>query len=392
MRDFARIGEMLGMRGLDGWLLYDFRGSNPTAVDVLELRGTMRSRRFFAWIDRKGKLTLVIHRIEQQPFEELPGERRLFASFEELKTSLGKVLAGAKRIAMEYCPLGTIPYLSRVDAGTLELVRSFGVAIESSADLVQELLCVLTGTQRFTHAQAAELVDRAKDDAFARIQKMLRRGDVPTELHIQRFLMGRFEAFGIETDHAPIVAVGPHSGNPHYAPSEESNAPIERDRLVLIDLWGKLKHPEAVYADITWVGYTGSAVPEKVLDVFHHVIGARDAALELIRLRKDRRQRVLGCEADRAARAVIERGGYGAHFIHRTGHNIGAASDHGDGANLDDFETHDDRELLNGTCFSIEPGIYLPEFGIRSEIDVFLDDNGVPNVYTPMQTGIVDVG
>jgi Xaa-Pro aminopeptidase len=292
---------------------------------------------------------------------------------------------------MEYCPEGAIPYLSRVDAGTLELVRTYGVEVVSSAELVQRFLCRWDEAQVASHRRALDAIDAAKDAAFARIGEAHRRGEAPLETEVQRFLMERFEAAGLETDHPPIVAVNGHAGDPHYEPSERTPTPIRRGDLVLIDLWARGKGPRDVYADITWVGFCGDRPPAKLEEIFRITAEARDLGLATLE-RAFREGRTLrGWEVDRAVRDQIASRGYGDRFVHRTGHSIGT-SVHGDGANLDDLETHDTRLLVPGLAFSIEPGIYLPDegLGVRSEIDVFLAAEG-PKVFSKVQRELVRV-
>jgi len=292
---------------------------------------------------------------------------------------------------MEYMPGGAIPTLSRVDAGTLELVRSFGVEVVSSADLVQRFFCRLDAGQVESHRRALAAIDAAKDAAFLRIGDALRRGETLLETDVQAFLMERFAAADLETDHAPIVAVNGHAGDPHYSPSPATPTPIRRGDLVLIDLWARGKGPRDVYADITWVGYCGDRPPERLEKIFRVAAEARDAGLEAL-ARASREGRTLaGFEVDRVVRGRVEAAGFGERFVHRTGHSIETRV-HGDGANLDDLETHDTRPLVPGLAFSIEPGIYLPEegLGVRTEIDVFLADDG-PKVFSPIQREIVRI-
>jgi Xaa-Pro aminopeptidase len=291
---------------------------------------------------------------------------------------------------MEYCPLGSIPYLSRVDAGTVELVRSFGVEVVSSADLVQHFLCRLSPAQIDSHRRAALTIDRAKDEAFRFIAERIRAGRPALETEVQAGIMDFFARAGLVTDHAPIVAVDSHAGDPHYVPRAEVARPCAANSLVLIDLWAKEDDAAAVFADVTWMGYAGERVPDSIVEVFDLVVAGRDLGIETVRRRYAAREPLEGWMVDRAVRDLITARGFGDAFVHRTGHNIGAHADHGDGANLDDLETHDTRALVPGLCFSIEPGVYLPEFGVRSEINVVLEPDG-PKVYTPAQREMVRV-
>jgi Xaa-Pro aminopeptidase len=393
--DVPALQRALAELGLDGWLLYDFHGQNPTALHVLGLGGKMLTRRFFLLVPRGGEPTLLVHAIEVSQFSPaVPGRREVYASWASLREGLGRALGSlprGARVAMEYFPGGALPTLSRVDAGTLELVRSFGVEVVSSADLVQRFLCRLDGAQVESHRRALAAVDAAKDAAFARIGEAQRRGETPLETEIQGFLMDRFREAGLETDHPPIVAVNGHAGDPHYAPSAATPTPIRRGDLVLIDLWARGKGARDVYADITWVGYCGESPPERLERIFRVAAEARDAGLDAL-ARAHREGRTLaGFEVDRTVRGVVEAAGFGDRFVHRTGHSIETRV-HGDGANLDDLETHDTRPLVPGLCFSIEPGIYLPEegLGVRTEIDVFLAEDG-PKVFSRIQREIVRI-
>jgi len=384
----ADIQQALAERDLDGWLLWDFRGQNPTAVAALGLAGHMLTRRWAYWIPRSGEPALLVHRIEAGSMPPRAGAVRTYAGYRELDGRLREVLSGRRRVAMEYCPLGAIPYLSRVDAGTIELVRSFGVEVVSSADLVQDFLCRLTPAQIDSHRRAAVAIDHAKDEAFRFIAERIRAGRPALETEVQARIMDEFRRAGLVTDHPPIVAVDRHAGDPHYVPRTETARPCGPGSLVLIDLWAKEDSPPAVFADITWMGYAGATPPAEIARVFDVVTRARDLGLETVRRFHAAGERIEGWSVDRAVRDFIAAEGFGEHFVHRTGHNTGAHADHGDGANLDDLETHDVRALVPGLCFSIEPGIYFPEFGVRCEIDVVLESEG-PKVYTPPQRDLV---
>lgn len=386
----AEIQTFLAEHGLDGWLLWDFRGQNPTAVAALGLGGHMLTRRFAYFVPRDDEPTLIVHRIEAGSLPRPAGKLAAYAGYVELHRALERILAGRRRVAMEYCPLGAIPYLSRVDAGTVELVRSLGVEVVSSADLVQHFLCRLTPAQIETHRRAALALDRAKDEAFRGIAERIRAGRPALETEVQEWISRSIASSGMITDHPAIVAVDAHAGDPHYVPRADVAKPCVEGSLVLLDLWGKEDATEAVFADITWVGYAGAAVPDRIATVFDVVVGGRDLGVETLRRAHAENRRLQGWQVDRAVRDHIAARGYGDAFIHRTGHNIGAAADHGDGANLDDFETRDTRTLVEGLCFSIEPGVYLDDFGIRSEIDVVLEADG-PKVYTPAQTAMVKI-
>jgi Xaa-Pro aminopeptidase len=392
--DISALQRALAEQDLDGWLLYDFHGQNPTAVSALGLGGHMLTRRWFYLVPRAGEPTALVHAIEVGSFPaEVPGRRVPFGSWASLREALGSLLGSLpprRRLAMEYFPMSAIPYLSRVDAGTLELIRSYGVEVVPSGDLVQRFLCRWDAAQVESHRRALAAIDGAKDAAFARIGEALRKGETLRETEVQRFLLDRFAEADVECDHPPIVAVNAHAADPHYEPTDATAAPIHHGDLVLIDLWARGKGPRDVYADITWVGICGQP-SRRQQEVFDVVAGARDHGLATLE-RAHREGRILqGWEVDRVVRDHVAAKGFGDRFIHRTGHSIGVAV-HGDGANLDDLETHDTRPLVPGLGFSIEPGVYLPAegIGVRLEIDVFLAEDG-PKVFGKIQRELVRI-
>jgi Xaa-Pro aminopeptidase len=394
--DVPALKRALAELGLDGWLLYDFCGQNPTALHVLGLGGRMLTRRFFLLVPREGEPVLLAHAIEQSQFPpEVPGRRERYASWTSLQDGLGRMLSAlprGARIAMEYHPGGAIPTLSRVDGGTLELVRGFGVEVVSSADLVQRFLARLDEGQVESHRRALAAIDAAKDEAFSRIGEALSRGETLLETDVQALLVERFREAELETDHPPIVAVNGHAADPHYAPSPQTASPIRRGDVVLVDLWARGRGPRDVYADITWMAFCGDRPPERLERIFRVAADARDAGLESLRGAHREGRTLAGFEVDRVVRGVVEAAGFGPFFLHRTGHSIETRV-HGDGANLDDLETHDTRPLVTGLAFSIEPGIYLADegMGVRTEIDVFLAADG-PKVFAPIQQELVRVG
>ena len=391
MLNVPALQEDLAARKLAGWLLYDFRSQNPTAQTALDLAGHMLTRRWFYFVPARGEPTLIAHAIERDNFPPLPGRRVLYSGWEALMTQLRALKLGAGPVAMEYFPLGAIPYLSRVDAGTIELIRSLGVEIVSSADLVQAFLCRWNADAFASHERASDGVYAAVQRGFAYVKESIANGREPLELEVQAQLLAEFKARRMTTDHAPIVAVGPHAGNPHYETGAGGPTKIRRGELLLLDVWAKEDDRDAAYADITWTGVVDDAVrTPRHAEVFKVVADGRDAALDLVKKAHAQSRSLRGFEADRAARDLIASRGYGERFLHRTGHNIGCNAVHGDGANLDDFETHDTRELMPRTCFSIEPGVYLEDFGIRSEIDVFLAEDG-PRVCAPIQRELVRI-
>lgn len=377
---------------VDGWLFYDFRGSDPLAYRVLLLDPSQHvTRRWYYWIPRTGKPVKLLHRIEPHVLDELPGSSHLYVSWEQQRVALDSLLRGRRRIAMQYSPLNAVPYLSRVDAGTIELVRSFGVDVVTSADLVQRFEAVWTEEQLESHRYAVTTLRRIVDEAFTHVASCLTHQRPLTEYGLQQFILSRIHATGMTTSSAPIAAVDAHSADPHYSPGESASSPITRDSLVLIDLWAKRTAPGSVYGDITWTGYTGQQVPPKHRVVFEHVRQGRDGALSFIQAQLAAGRFPFGWEVDDVCRGKIGEAGYGEFFIHRTGHSIGEEV-HGNGANIDNLETHDGRQILPHTCFSIEPGIYLPgEFGIRSEIDVYVTDQEAIVHGLPLQTEIVSL-
>jgi Xaa-Pro dipeptidase len=362
------IQQALADDALDGWLLYDFHGSNPIAQRLVGLEGRHVTRRWFYFIPRSGAPRRLVHAIEPAMLDGQPGETHRYAGRLQLTAGLATILAGARRVAMEYSPDCAIPYVSRVDAGTIELVRSCGVEVVSSGDLVGRFEAAWDEAAIATHRRASEALYRIKDQAFAFIAERVRTGAPVRELEVQARMVDWFSSEGLVTDAAPIVAVQEHSGDPHYGPTPATSRAIERGNLVLLDLWGKLQQSDSVYADITWTGVVGTPTAEMVR-VFEIVAGARNAALSRVSGAVAGGRPIHGWEVDRAAREVIDRAGYGDRFVHRTGHSLGRDV-HGNGVHMDDYETHDDRRLLEGTGFTIEPGIYLPSFGIRSEINV----------------------
>ncbi len=372
MFELATVQEAIREAGADGWLLYDFRGLNVLARRVLAIptEGHL-TRRWFYFIPADGEPRKLLHRIEPHALDHLPGAASSYLRWQELEAGVAALVAGRRRVAMEYAPRNANPYVSRVDAGTVELVRSCGVEVVPSGDLVQRFEACWDDGQWATHLEAAKHTRSAYDVAFRFLADRVRVAGTARETEVQDVIMKHFEKHGLVTDHPPIVGAGPHSGDPHYAPGPGSDAAIGKGDFVLIDLWAKLDKPGAVYSDLTWTCFLGETVPEKYEKIFQVVARARDAAIGRVRDAFASREALRGWQVDRAARDVIEAAGFGAAFCHRTGHSIGQET-HGNGANMDDLETHDERRVLPRTCFSVEPGIYLPEFGVRSEVNVFV--------------------
>lgn len=371
--DINGIQSDLRAAKLDGWLFYDFRGRDPIAQGILHLPPGMRTRRWYYFVPAKGTPRKLVHKIEAESLAALPGDTLFYAGQEELRKNLGKLLGRAKKIAMQYSPKNAIPYVAMVDAGTVELVRSTGAKVVTSADLVQKYEACWSPAQLESHLAAGAVIDRVVREAFALAAKNVRERKTFTEYDLKLWILKEFDAAGIIVDQGPDIAVGPHASDPHYGPAPETASPIREGDLLLLDVWGKTKAADSVYYDITWVGYLGAKVPEKMAKIFGIVREARDKAIQLIQSRVAAGKALQGWEVDKAARTVIEKAGYGKYFFHRTGHNIGQTV-HGNGVNMDGLETHDDRHLIPRTCNSIEPGIYLPEFGIRSEVNVYIGE------------------
>ena len=371
--DIQGIQQDLRAAKLDGWLFYDFRGRDPIAQRILQLPEGMRTRRWFYFVPAKGTPRKLVHKIESQSLAALPGDTLSYAAQGELRGNLKKILGRAKRIAMQYSPKNEIPYVSMVDAGTIELVRSAGAKVVSSADLVQKYEACWSPAQLESHLAAGEAIDRIVAGAFQHAAKCVREKIAVTEYDLKQWILKEFEAASITTSDGPDVGVGAHASDPHYGPMPGKSSPIREGDLLLLDVWGKTKTPGSVYYDVTWVGYLGPKVPEKFAKIFKIVRAARDKALQLIQSSVGAGKPLEGWHVDKAARGVIEKAGYGKYFFHRTGHSIGEAI-HGNGVNMDGLETHDVRHLIPGICTSIEPGIYLPEFGIRSEFNVYIGE------------------
>jgi Xaa-Pro dipeptidase len=357
----------------DGWLFYDFRGRDPIAQNILNLPAAMRTRRWFYFVPAKGTPKKLVHKIETESLAALPGETLYYAGQDELRKNVKKILGRARKVAMQYSPKNAIPYVAMVDAGTIELVRSCGAKVVSSADLVQKYEACWSAEQLKSHLSAGVAIDRIVREAFQFAAKSVREKKTITEFDVKNWILKEYEAAGIWTEEGPDIAVNAHASDPHYGPTAESASPIREGDLLLMDVWGKTKASGSVYYDITWMGYLGPKVPEKYAKVFDVVREARDKAVDLIRRSISAGKPLQGWQVDKAARSVIEKAGYGKYFFHRTGHSIGERV-HGNGANMDGLETHDVRHLIPRTCNSIEPGIYLPEFGVRTEVNMYIDE------------------
>jgi Xaa-Pro dipeptidase len=374
---------------LDGWLLYDFQGSNPIASRLVGLAssGKMATRRWYYLIPATGEPRGLVHAIERHNLDELPGEKRVYSGREQLSAGLLELLTGVGRVAMEYSPGNAIPYVSRVDAGTIESVRQCGATVVSSGDLAQRFEAIWTDAALATHLAAADRLYRIKDRAFDLIRQRMAAGGPLTEIEVQDAMVGWFREEGLVADTPPNVSAQENAGNPHYQATRAVHRAICPNEGVLIDLWGKLAISGAVYADITWMGFTGTSIPEEFSAAFAAARDGRDAAVDLVQTAVRDGRELRGFEVDRACRAVVERAGFGEEFIHRTGHSLGE-NVHGNGVHMDDYETHDDRRLLPGTGFTIEPGVYTSRYGVRTEINMFVGERDA-RVTGPRQTDIV---
>lgn len=372
--NLSEIQSALREEGLDGWLFFDHHRRDPLAYRVLKFTpGSMVSRRWYYFVPAHGEPRGLVHKIEAQTLAELPGEMSAFAGWNEMVDGIRKLLGASKKIAMQYSPNCAVPYVAMVDAGTIELVRSLGVEIATSANLVQYFEARWSNEQLEGHLEAGRRVDRVRREAFERIGAKLRASEAVTEWDIQQFIAGRFREEGLLADHGPDVAVNANASNPHYDPKQHSASTIKQGDIVLIDMWARLDQVDAVYYDITWMGFCGEQPPSAMERVFGVVREARDRAIRCVQDAVAAKRELHGYEVDDAARSYIREQGFAEYFFHRTGHSIGTDV-HGTGANMDNLETHDERKVIPGTCFSVEPGIYLPEFGVRSEVNVFVDE------------------
>jgi Xaa-Pro dipeptidase len=374
--NLAEIQAALREEGLDGWLFFDHHRRDPLAYRVLKFTpNSIVSRRWYYFVPAHGQPVGLVHKIEAQTLSELPGAMSTYAGWNEMVEGIRGLLAGSKRIAMQYSPNCAVPYVAMVDAGTIELIRGMGVEIATSANLVQYFEARWSKAQLEGHLEAGRRVDRVRREAFERIGEKLRVSEHVTEWDIQQFIATRFREEGLFADHGPDVAVNANASNPHYEPKQHSCSAIEKSDVVLIDMWAKLNQPDAVYYDITWMGFCGEQPTSAMERVFNVVREARDRAIECARHAVDTKRELRGYQVDDAARSFVREQGFAEYFFHRTGHSIGTEV-HGTGANMDNLETHDERKVIPGTCFSVEPGIYLPEFGVRSEVNVYIDDSG----------------
>ena len=378
--DLETVQAAIRDAGVDGWLLAQFRGRDPIADTVLGLTEPgLQTRRWFYFVPADGEPRGLVHMIEPHSLDAVPGPKTRYMRWQELREGIGMLVGGARRVAMQYAQNNDIPYVSLVDAGTVELVTAHGVEVTSSAELVQQFTATLDDERIASQRAAAAELPRIVREAFHKVRDAVLAGHEVTEYEIQQFILQRFEDGGLITEEPPIVGVNAHSADPHYGPEPVGSAPIRDGDWLLIDLWARTRMPGAVWSDITWTAQVGAEVPDHRREVFDVVLAARDAAIDLIVGRYAEGREVAGFEADRACQEVIRGAGYGDYIQHRTGHSI-TDELHGTGAHLDDLETHDFRKLARRTCFSVEPGIYLEEFGVRSEIDMLIPPEGPPEV------------
>jgi Xaa-Pro dipeptidase len=387
--DLATIQQALRENKVDGWLFYDHHHRDPLAYSILGLDPNMHvTRRWYYFIPAQGEPRKLVHRIESLRLDTLPGTKTVYSSWQELESQLQTLLTGATRIAMQYSPRNAIMYVSMVDAGTVELLRSFGKEPLTSADLVSHFEAVLTDAQLATHYVAQRAVDEVLDAAWKEIGKRARNGGT-TEYAMVQFLQEGLRRNNLVWEHGPNVSAGPNSADSHYEPTAANSRPIRSGDFVLIDIWGKLANdPTAVWYDITWTGVVSREPTEREQLIFTTVRNARDASIQAVRDAFAANQPIAGWQADEAGRSIIKKAGFGDAFTHRTGHNIGTEL-HGNGAHLDNLETHDERLILPNTCFSVEPGLYFTgEFGVRSEVDM-IARKGKAEVTGRIQTELI---
>jgi Xaa-Pro aminopeptidase len=369
--DLSAIQQALRDRNIGAWLFYDHHHRDPIAYRVLGLpEGLMVTRRWYYLIPAKGEPIKLVHKIESGHLDTLPGSKKQYAGWQELFDGLKQMLGPYRDVAMQFSPNNFVFTISMVDAGTADMIRGLGKNIVSAADLIAQFEATLTDEQIQSHFAARDVIDAVTAEAFKEIGRRVRNGGTH-EHEIQQFFMEAFQRANMVTDDPPIVAVNANAGNPHYEPSASRPVPIREGDLVLLDVWAKKKTPGAVYYDITWMGFVGKAPSDRHCEIFRIVSEARDIGVKTVQDAVSAHRPIAGWEVDHAVRGHIQQAKYGEYFIHRTGHSI-ATEVHANGANMDDLEIHDERRILPNSCFSIEPGIYLPEFGVRSEVNVLV--------------------
>jgi len=377
---------------LDGWLFYSFRGSDPIAENILRLdHAKFTTRRWFYFVPAKGTPQKIVHAIETGTLDSLPGDKHVYLPWQQLHQLLKQALSGVKKVAMQYSPMNTIPYISRVDAGTVELIRSFGVDVVSSADMVQVFEAVWTDEQLDSHLYAAKHMREIVDAVAKEVRRRIQENVTVNEVEIQQFIVNEYDRRDLTAGHPPIVAINAHSADPHYAPNLDDNLPMKKGDFLLVDMWSKQRRQHAVYDDITWTYFIGETVPSEHQKIFDVVRNGRDAAIKAAQQRYPTGEVLYGWQIDDEARKSITNAGYGEYFLHRTGHSIHEEV-HGNGANIDNLETQDSRRLMARTCFSIEPGVYLKgTFGVRSEVDMYLSEKEAIVTGLPIQTEVIPI-
>ena len=383
--NIAEIQDALRDEGLDGWLFFDHHRRDPLAYRVLQLETRQQpTRRWYYLIPAQGEPRGLVHRIESTMLDALPGRKTPYSGWVEQQQALARLLSGCRKVAMQYSPRCAVPYISMVDAGTVELVKGLGIEVVSSDNLIQYFEARWDQAKLESHLEAGRRIDSIRRAAFQRIGDALRSNQTISEFDVKQFILNQFRENDLFTDHGPIVGVNRNSSDPHFEPTESNSTPIRNGDWVLIDMWAKLNRPGSVYYDITWTGHCGASVPDDRQNIFSIVREARDRAVGFVKKAVETGTPICGFQVDDVARGYIKERGFGNNFFHRTGHSIGEDV-HGAGANMDNLEIHDTRRLIPWTCFSIEPGVYLPEFGVRSEVNVFIGD-GAARVTGEIQT------
>ncbi len=391
--EISVIQQAIKDAGFDGWLFYDFHNRDAIAARVLKMdTNRFASRRWYYYIPAEGTPQKLVHAIEPWRCDHLPGDKHIYLPWQQQQQLLKDILADSKQVAMQYSPNNAIPYVSIVDGGTIDLIRSFGVEVLSSANLVSIFESHLSMEDFESHKEAAVIMQKVKDEAFKEIGRRIKAGESCLEFEIQSYMHDMMRENGMQWEDGPVVAVNEHAADPHFEPTADNSVQMKEGDLVLIDLWAKKAKPGSIYYDVTWMGYIGTEIPEKIVTIFNVIRDARDAGLELIKQRFAAEKDVMGWEVDDAVRKVVVDAGYGEYFIHRTGHNI-AEEVHGNGTHIDNLETKDERKIIKGSCFSLEPGIYMPEekIGFRTEIDPFVTDEGNVEVEGPIQREIIKI-
>ena len=387
--DLRTIQKGIKDTNLTGWLFYDFHGSDVIGKRILNIPlESIQTRRWYYYVPASGIPVKIVHSIEREVLDHLPGKKIVYLGWQEMENKLKSIFTSGDKIAAQYSPKNAIPYISRVDAGTYELLKSFKVKLFSSADLVQKFEACLTQSQLSTHINAAKHLNAIIQKTFKTIKQKIKEHEEVNEYIIQKFMLDEMDRKGLYYDHPPIVAVNENSGNPHYTPTQEVNSPIYPGSVIQLDIWAKEKNENAIYADISWVGYVGEVIPDEKKKIFDIIKNARDQAVHFIDQSIKAGKTICGWQVDNIARDYINDAGYGSYFLHRTGHSIGRDV-HANGVNIDNLETRDERKIISGTCFSIEPGIYFSKYGMRTEINVYVDESGAHIFTQPLQNEIV---